>query len=1018
MRAHRFSSMPVLCIIFAKKQFMMRCLIAILLVLGAVSEAFAQSDVRVTLKAYKTGVPVSQYPVRLECPAMGLKMEQLTNDLGETVFRGVPSGGPYNVEVPATEQFEQRLRTDIILHANTDAGIQVVLFPKALVSLDEVVIAGGTYLNTLDARVSSSLDRRELTSIPMEGRDITRILYRMPNVTQATGFYPEAPNVSINGANGLFTNYLIDGMDNNERFLGGMKFNIPLGFVQNINVLTNNFSSAYGLTANGVVNITSRSGTNNPVEEAYAVVRPGTPPDAPSPYAQRDLSGNQVKDGFQRYQTGFAIGGPLKRDKTFYFINVETTLDLKDNLLNAPQLGVSETVRGRNNFSYMSSRIDHHWNDRFRSALRTSVGSVGIDRQGGGLEGGATFPSAASRQDRNSGQIALLNTYMGSRFKSETNVQVAAFRWNYARAANQDSPQTLVLDPQEQVAAILGSPDYVFDSREMTHQLQQKVSLYLDRHTLRGGAEVITSNHTLAGGGNERGNYVVKLTADQLQDLRARNLGAGLQVGDIPSDAEVLLYNVELRPQSFGARQTIYSLYLEDEWRLTNKLLLTAGLRYDYDNLSKGGSRRGDRDNIAPRFSANYSLDERRSIRAGYGMFYDKIVYAIHSDALQQNTTGADYRKQVQALINKGILPADTDLDRVLFDGNLSASLTGVPYLQGPSSASLQGQRDKAFSNERRILHPNGYQNPYAHQFMLGYQHQLDDKRLFYIDAVFNRSENLFRLRDLNAPRAYVQDNPDQVVVRTPAEADLTRPIPIIQNGAFINGELLTGVARSIMVTEAAGTSEYSALSFNLQKNRADDRFDWRILYTLSRLMNDTEDINFRAEDSNNFSREWGHSINDRTHVINGWYTYYPSSRLRFTLAGLIQSGQPINRIPDALLYGTTDLNGDGRGFGDAYVGNSDRHPGAPRNSDRLPWSNVFDLSAEYTLPVKKAGLALRIDVFNALNAVNLSGYANNATQSNQIQAGSAASGLLVRRNAGAPRQFQLGIRYIHGADH
>ena len=49
-----------------------------------------------------------------------------------------------------------------------------------------------------------------------------------------------------------------------------------------------------------------------------------------------------------------------------------------------------------------------------------------------------------------------------------------------------------------------------------------------------------------------------------------------------------------------------------------------------------------------------------------------------------------------------------------------------------------------------------------------------------------------------------------------------------------------------------------------------------------------------------------------------------------FTFAGLAQSGMPINRIPDASVYGTTDLNGDGRSFGDAYVGNSDRSPGEP----------------------------------------------------------------------------------------
>ncbi|MEY3444883.1 MAG: hypothetical protein RLZZ519_3164, partial [Bacteroidota bacterium] len=121
----------------------------------------------------------------------------------------------------------------------------------------------------------------------------------------------------------------------------------------------------------------------------------------------------------------------------------------------------------------------------------------------------------------------------------------------------------------------------------------------------------------------------------------------------------------------------------------------------------------------------------------------------------------------------------------------------------------------------------------------------------------------------------------------------------------------------------------------------------------------------------------------------------------------------PINRVPDASLYGTTDLNGDGRSFGASYVGNSDRQPGEARNSDRLPWSNTFDLSAFYKIPLgKKSNLEVGAYVFNLFNAVNLSGYSNNATQSNQIQVGPTDSGLLVRKNAAPPRQFQFSVRY------
>ncbi len=108
-------------------------------------------------------------------------------------------------------------------------------------------------------------------------------------------------------------------------------------------------------------------------------------------------------------------------------------------------------------------------------------------------------------------------------------------------------------------------------------------------------------------------------------------------------------------------------------------------------------------------------------MRGGFGLFYDKVLYTVYSDALQQNSTAAGFRAQVARLVELGILPADTDLDRVHFEGNLTANFSSnVPYLQGPGSAALQGQRDTIFSNERRILSPEGYDNPRTAQFSLG----------------------------------------------------------------------------------------------------------------------------------------------------------------------------------------------------------------------------------------------------------------------------------------------------------
>ena len=982
----------------------MRFLYTILALFSALV-AHAQVDLEAFVSGFPNRTPLASIQVQLKNPSTGFTAVEVTDDFGKVRFKGLSLNGSYELTIDESNDYEGIVQKGIVLISNTNTEIQLVLIQKN-VTLSEVRINGSSKINTQNAEVASVLKQKEIELLPLEGRDVTRLLYRLPNVVQATGFYPEAPNVSINGSNALFTNYLIDGMDNNERFLGGQKFNIPVGFTKNIQVLTNNFSTEYGNTGNGIVNITSRSGTNEREGEAFLVTRPGALIDAASPYAQRDLSGNQVKDGFQRYQAGLGFGGALKKDKTFYYLNAEYTRDLKDNLLNSNLLNTPETVRGENNFTYLSGKLDQHWSKRFHSALRANVGIVNIARQGGGLAGGVQFPSAANFQDRNSSLIALQNTYLGDHLKSETNLQYSRFRWNYGRAL-QEGPQVVVLDPQGITSAILGHPGYFFDATENTLQLQQKVTFYLQKHTIKAGVDLISADHLLAGGGNVNGNYLVQLNQAQFEQVRNLQKGSGLTVNDLPSDVQVLNYGVELRPNQFGTRQTTYGFYLEDAISLFPKLNLTLGLRYDYDNLSVGGGKKGDYNNLAPRTSFNYKLSSTSSLRGGYGVFYDKILYAIYSDALQQNTTSADYKRQLQALINQGILPADTDLEAITFDGNFTATQTNVAYLQGSSYTELQGQREGAFSGERRILNPNGYQNPYTHQVSLGYQKQLDAQRLFYVDLMYNQSRNLFRLRDLNAPSAYYPD-PNQVVVRTSAQADLTRPVPIVNGQAIYQGDTISGAARNIVVSETAGKSEYVALSLNLQKEKGEDNYAYRLIYTLSRLYNNTEDINFRAQNSNDFGSEWGPGINDRTHVINALYSYYPTKALTLQVAGLLQSGQPINRIPDAALYGTADLNGDGRSFGDAYVGNSDRHPGETRNSDRLPWSNTLDLSAVYALG--SSGASLRMDIFNVFNAVNLSGYSNNASQSNQIQVGPASSGLLVRRNAAPPRQFQFSL--------
>ena len=174
-------------------------------------------------------------------------------------------------------------------------------------------------------------------------------------------------------------------------------------------VLANNFSAEFGRSANGVVNMTSKAGSNDVAGEVFFVTRPGALAGA-SNFTTRDLTGNVVQDNFTRYQGGFAVGGPVVQDKTFYFANLEYTRDEKENRLTSPALGVNQPLGGTNQFWLGSLRLDQVWNDNWTSNLRFNYGAVAIGNQGGGIGGGVTFPSAATSQDRTSTLLALSTT--------------------------------------------------------------------------------------------------------------------------------------------------------------------------------------------------------------------------------------------------------------------------------------------------------------------------------------------------------------------------------------------------------------------------------------------------------------------------------------------------------------------------------------------------------------------------------------------------------------------------------
>ena len=713
-----------------------------------------QAGIEITL-VDSSGAPVGDAEVIIENAAIGLVRTVRTDARGTARLDGMTTAGQYVVSVPASDQYAGLTAQPIELRANFARS---VILQLAATDNPGIIVTAAreiTELNTANAEISASLGREQLAALPIEGRDVIGALVRLPNVVPSTGFFPEAPSISINGSNGLDTNYLIDGLDNNENFLGGIKFPVPLGFTREVTVLANSYSAAYGRTANGIVNYTTPSGSNDVTGEVYALVRPGRPLDARSPFPRRDLTGNAVGESFERYQAGFAVGGPITRDRTFVYANYEYTRDRNTQVVDAPLLGIVDSVTGNNAFHLGSLRLDHRLTDDWTIGARVNVGRVTVDRPGGGLGGGNnTFPSAGSQQDRASTLVAATASYAGAEWSYDGAVQFSRFRWDYGEAIGAPGPQVVIRDPSGLVAGVVGNPGFVFDSLEESWQTTHRLGRESGAHSLRFGADIIRSDFALLGGGNPDGNFTVDLTPAQLASLS--NRGLALSAQDVLAlNPVVANYAVELRPQSFGTSQTLIAFYLEDAWQIAPDLTATLGLRWDYDTLTEQGGGDGDTDNIAPRLALNWQPDARSSVRFGAGIFTGKLSYAVVSDGLQRNTTASGFLGQLAQLQAAGLIAAGADLDAITFDGNLTVSPPCTTVSACPSPQAVQALRDTATLNEARILSPTGYDNPWSLQVSGGYQYQATDTLTLSIDALYSRSHNLVRLRDLNAPAPF-----------------------------------------------------------------------------------------------------------------------------------------------------------------------------------------------------------------------------------------------------------------------
>ena len=888
--------------------------------------------------------------------------------------------GRFALAVPANASGTLHVRRVGFAPATVEVGagngrraLAIALEPLAQLDVVSVVAERERpMLATRDAATGGTVERTELERLPTDRRDPIALAYNIPGVAQATGFFGDAPRLSIGGANALYTQYTLDGLENNEGFLGGPRVELPLAALARLSVFSTTYGAEPGRSSNGVVNFETRAGGDQWTGETFVYNRPGLPLDAKAPIvpAGQDAGDfRRAQEGFRRTQLGGGGGGRLRAGAegtgTYAFGALEYTNENEDRVASTAQtvfLGreVRETWKA-------FGRLDHGWSPTQSTTLRFA--SSAVDREGRGS--GIVAPEADITTKRIGTATALIHrtALRGGRASNVASAQLGTFVWDFPPAASSfDVPQVTIrrVDARGDTVSVgvVGSSNFIFDESERQLQLKNVFETAVgERHTLRVGADAWRSAFRLLGSNtNPSGSYVVLDEGNVPRQPDGR-----YRYADVPANVRVLSYTVDAAQQQVNLSQMVLGAFVEDRWRPTPALTVTAGVRWDYDDLTSRGASTPDLNNLQPRLSVNWLPTPTSVVRAGAGLYAGKFPYTIYSDAIQFGP-----------------------------NGNRTVTLDGArapTFGRGPRTATID--RNTLPPGEVRELFALGLEQPMSRQASLGYQRQFGERLAASADVVWVDTRNLPRSWDLNASPRLI--GPSDTTSLPASVGDAARPV-----------RPTTGGSRRRTTSESGGRSEYGAL-FTALRYAATRTLLVDANWVWSRSRTDTEDINFNATQGNRFDLEWADAVNDRRHKVTVRTTYTGIRRLTLAGIGDLQTGTPVNRVAFF-----RDLDGSGDTFGNGFLGNQDRFFGVPRNGERLPSAVLLNGSVAYAVPVPGArgGVELRLDVFNVLNTTQQTGYANGIPGGGARTQVGRPGDPIVLTSAGAPRQLQLSARY------
>ncbi len=262
----------------------------------------------------QSGAVVPNASITAVNAATGALRSTTTNSTGLFVLPNL-TPGVWDVNISAAGFAAQKARTTV------DVGAKITLDRRLEVgaaSTTVEVAEGAAQVNTESQTLSATINNQQVTELPSLTRNPYDFVATMPNVATDTSSN-RGVGYAINGMRSSSTNVMLDGVANNNEFTAGVGQQVPMDSVQEYNVQTSNFTAEYGRASGGVVNLITRSGANDFHGSAYEFNRI-------SALASNSFynNANSLDKGiYTRNLFGYSLGGPIQKNKLFFFQNTE-----------------------------------------------------------------------------------------------------------------------------------------------------------------------------------------------------------------------------------------------------------------------------------------------------------------------------------------------------------------------------------------------------------------------------------------------------------------------------------------------------------------------------------------------------------------------------------------------------------------------------------------------------------------------------------------------------------------------